>query len=138
MLQEMLTAGYWFWPNPANADYTSPKALVLLVLCVAFVVASFVLPRLRNRSQDAQFKKVSKTWAAACAWFGWTGLVMVIARVEEIQFLSIRALWVLWGLALAAYVALQVRVYRNRYYEVIPNRPTQDARAAYIPKAKKR
>jgi steroid 5-alpha reductase family enzyme len=129
---------FLFWPNPGNADYTSPKALLLLVLCIAAVVTSFVLPRLRARWQDPQLKKVSGSWAAACGWFGWSGLLLVIARVEEIQYLGMRFLWVIWGAALAAYLALQVRVYRNRYYEVIPNRPTQDARAQYLPKRKKR
>lgn len=138
MLQEMLTAGYWFWPNPGNADYTSPKALAVIVLCIAAIVASFVLPRIRNGWQNPQLKKVSRTWATACGWFGWIGLVLVIARVEEIQYVGMRFLWVLWVVALALYLYVQVRVYRNRYYEVIPNRPAEDARAQYLPKRKKR
>ena len=135
-MNDVLT--FLFWPNPGNADYTSPKALLLLVLCLAAVVASFVLPRLRAGWKNPQMKKVSGTWASACGWFGWSGLLLVIARVEEIQYLGMRFLWVLWGAALAAYLALQVRTYRNRYYEVIPNRPTQDARSQYLPKRRKR
>ncbi len=129
---------YLFWPNPGNASYTAPKAVVLLLLCIAAVVMSFVLPRLRARWQNVQLKKVSGTWSAALGWFGWSGLVLVICRVEEIQYLGMRFLWVIWGLALLAYVLIQVRSYRNRYYEVIPNRPTVDARAAYLPKRKKK
>ena len=135
-MNDILT--YIFWPNPGNADYTSPKALVLLVLCVALIIKSFVLPRWRNRLQNTQLKKVSKTWASASGWFGWTGLVLVIARVEEIQYMAMRFLWVLWGAALLGYLFVQYKIYRNRYYEVIPNRPTQDARADYLPKPKKR
>lgn len=138
MLREMLTLSFWFWPNPGNADYSSPKAIVLIVLCIAAIVAAVVLPRVRNGWTNPQLKKLSRTWAAACAWFGGTGLVLVICRVEEIQYLAMRFLWVIWGAALLAYLAIQVKLYRARYYEVIPNAPMQDARAAYIPKAKKR
>ena len=138
MLAELFTLTYWFWPNPGNADYTSPKAIALLVLCVAAIVASIVLPRLRNRWTNPQLKKLSRTWAAACAWFGGIGLVLVICRVEEIQYLAMRFLWVLWGAALLAYLALQVKLYRARYYEVLPNAPVHDARAPYLPKRKKR
>lgn len=133
---EFLT--YLFWPNPANAEYTSPKAIALIVACLVLIVASFVLPRWRARMHDVQLKKVSRSWATACGWFGWTGLFLVIARVEEFQYLSMRFLWVVWGLALLAYLFFQVRIYRGRYYEVIPNRPTADARAEYLPKRKKR
>lgn len=135
-MNEILT--YIFWPNPGNADYTSPKALALVLLCVALVVASFVLPRWRNRLQNPQMKKVSRSWAMASGWFGWTGLVLVIARVEEIQYLAMRFLWVLWAAALVAYLFVQYKLYRNRYYEVIPNQPVQDARNQYLPKRKKR
>lgn len=128
---------YIFYPNPANADYTSPKALALLIVCVLAIVASFVLPRLRN-SWNPQLKKLSKSWAAACGWFGWTGLVLVISRVEEIQYVSMRFLWVIWGVFLVGYLFLQVRLYRARYYEIIPSRPIQDDRAQYMPKRKKR
>lgn len=135
-MNEFLT--YIFYPNPANADYTNPKAIVLLLVCVLFVVASFVVPRMRNRSADTQFKKISRTWATACGWFGWSGLVLVIARVEEIQFISMRFMWVIWGIALAAYLALQVRNYRVKYYQIIPSKPTEDVRAKYLPTKKKR
>ncbi len=129
---------YLFWPNPGNADYTSPKALVLLLVCVLAVVASFALPRWRNRSANPQLKKLSKSWAAACGWFGWTGLVLVIARVEEIQYVGMRFLWVLWGLALLGYLFIQWKLWRARYYEILPAQPTVDARAQYLPKRKKR
>jgi hypothetical protein len=129
---------YVFWPNPGNADYSSPKALALLALCIALVLASFVLPRLRAGWKNAQLKKVSKTWASACGWFGWSGLVLVIARVEEIQYVAMRFLWVLWGLALLGYLFVQYKTYRMKYYEVIPAQPVQDDRAEYLPKRKKR
>lgn len=129
---------YLFWPNPGNADYTSPKALVLLLVCLAMVLASIILPRWRNRLADAQLKKLSRSWAMAAGWFGWTGLVLVIARVEEIQFVSMRFLWVLWGLILLGYLFVQLKLYRARYYQVIPAQPMIDARAQYLPKRKKR
>lgn len=128
-----------FWPNPGNAHYTSPKALILLVACIALVLSSFILPYWRNRLDNPQFKKLSRSWAAASGWFGWTGLVLVIARVEEIQYVAMRFLWVLWGAALLAYLFVQYKGYRAKYYEVLPSAaPTSDARSRYLPKRKKR
>ncbi len=135
-MQDILT--FIFWPNPGNATYTSPKALTLLIVCIVFIVASFVLPFVRGKWNNPQLRKLSKSWATATGWFGWTGLVLVICRVEEIQYLAMRFLWIIWGVLLVLYVVLQIRSYRMRYYEVIPNRPTQDARAQYLPQRKKR
>lgn len=138
MIYGQTILGYLFYPNPANADYSSPKAATLLVLCIIAIIASFVLPRLRNAWTNGQLKKLSKSWASACGWFGWIGLVLVVSRVEEIQFVSMRFLWVLWGLALLAYLFVQVRSFRARYYEVLPTVTVQDARSEYLPKRKKR
>lgn len=135
-MNEILT--FLFWPNPGNAHYASPKAIVLLVVCIAMILKSFLLPYWRNRIRNPQLKKISKSWATASGWFGWTGLVLVIARVEEIQYVAMRFLWVIWGAALLAYLFVQYKVYRAKYYEVIPSRPVEDARADYLPKRKKR
>ncbi len=136
-MNEMLTAVYWFWPNPGNADYTSLKSLVLLGVCVLLVITSFVLPQWRKK-QNPQMRKLSSSWAMACGWFGWIGLFLVVARVEGIQYIAMRMWWVVWGLSLLAYVFLQMKFFRSRYYEILPSEPTNDARAQYIPKRKKR
>jgi len=135
-ISDILT--FIFWPNPGNAHYTSPKAVVLLIVCIAAVITSFVLPRVRDAWTDQQLKKLSRTWASACGWFGWIGLVLVVARVEEIQYIAMRFLWLLWGIALIAYVFVQVRLWRARYYEILPVTAVPDARADYLPKRKKR
>lgn len=128
---------YIFWPNPANAEYTSPKAIVLLAVCIVFILASFIIPRWRNRMHNPQLKKISGSWAKIAGWFGWIGLFLVIARVEEIQYVSMRFMWVLWGLALLALLFIQFKIFRAKYYEVIPNQPTSDDRAKYLPKKKR-
>lgn len=138
MIYGQTILAYLFYPNPANAHYSSPKAAILLAVCVIAIVASFVLPRFRNAWTNGQLKKLSASWASACGWFGWVGLVMVISRVEEIQFVSMRFLWVLWGAALFAYLFVQARSFRSRYYEVLPTTTVHDARAEYLPKRKKR
>lgn len=135
-MNDLLT--YIFWPNPGNADYTSPKALILLLVCIVAVIAAVVLARLRGGWNNPQLKKLSRSWATACAWFGGTGLVLIIARVEEIQYVAMRFLWVIWGVALIVYLFVQFRSYRARYYEVLPNAPVHDDRAQYLPKRKKK
>lgn len=128
---------YLFWPNPGNATYGSPKAMLLLIICILLVVASFGV-RLRRRSiRSGVLRKLTRSWASAAFWFGVTGLVMVVARAEQIQYLSMRFLWVLWALLLLLYLCLQVRLWRARYYEVVPSVITEDPRGKYLPRQKK-
>ena len=65
-------------------------------------------------------------------------LLFVVARTEEIQFLAMRFLWVLWLAAALLYLFLQVKFFRARYYEELPVDRTDDPRAAYLPKRKRR
>jgi hypothetical protein len=88
----------------------------------------------RGRLQNAVTKKLSRTWAAISLWFGITGVVMVVARVESIQFLAMRFLWGVWGVLLLLLVALQWRVFRMRHYQVMPRATAKDdPRAKYLP-----
>lgn len=129
---------YLFWPNPGNADYSSPKAIALIIFCALLVVVSFGISYWRKKSANQSLRKVSKSWSSASFWFGVTGLILVVSRVEQIQYVAMRFMWVLWVLFLALFLYVQVRSYRNRYYEVIPNQPTVDPRSKYLPKRKKK
>lgn len=129
---------YLFWPNPGNASYTSVKALILALLCVAFLVAAFVLSLWRKRMSDQRLRKLSRSWPSAAFWFGLVGLVLVVARVEQIQFIAMRVLWVFWIAALASYVFFQVRRFRAQYYQVVPATSISDPRSTYLPKKKRR
>lgn len=128
---------YLFWPNPGNAGYDSPKAMALIIACVLLVIASFVFSWWRRNKASAAVRKISKSWSTAMLWFGLTGLILVIARVEQIQFLAMRFLWVLWGIALALYLVLQMRVCKLRYYEVLPTQKAVDPRSKYLPRKKR-
>jgi hypothetical protein len=135
-MSDILT--YLFWPNPGNAGYDSPKATALIIACALMIALSFALRLWRNRKASAPMRKVSRSWASATFWFGIVGLVLIVARVEQIQFVAMRILWVLWGVLLALYVVLQLRLYKNRYYEVLPTITADDPRSKYLPKRKKR
>lgn len=128
---------YIFWPNPGNASYDSPKAMALLIACVVMIVASFVLSAWRKRASQGM-RRSSKSWPSAAFWFGLIGAVLVISRVEQIQFVAMRLWWFIWGLALVAYIFFQVKNYRSRHYEVIPSISVDDPRAKYLPKKKKK
>lgn len=129
---------YLFWPNPGFAAYTDVDMLGLLGLCVLLIVASFALSFWRRKQSNPLTRKLSASWASVAFWFGLVGVVLVVARVEDIQFLAMRFLWVLWAVLLLAYVFLQARVWRARHYEILPTETRHDPRDAYLPRGKRR
>ena len=128
---------YLFWPNPANATYGSPKAMALLIFCALLTLSSFGISAWRKRVKSGVTRKLSRSWATAAFWFGLTGLIMVVARAEEIQFLSMRFLWVIWLALAILFLVLQVRVFRARYYEVVPTVKVDDPLGKYLPGRKR-
>lgn len=128
---------YLFYPNPANATYGSPKSIMLLVLCTLLIAGAAGLSIWRRKTANPVTRKLSRSWPTASFWFGFSGLILVISRVEQIQFISMRAWWIVW-LALAAfYIFIQVRLFRTRHYEVLPNIVSSDPRARYLPRKRK-
>lgn len=129
---------YLFWPNPANASYSSPKALVLLIFCALLILGSIAIGQWRKRSRNPITKKLSRSWPSAAFWFGFVGLGLVVARVEQIGYVSMRLWWVVWIGAFAFYLWLQIRLWRARHYEVIPGARTEDPRTQYLPGKKRK
>jgi len=128
---------YLFWPNPGNAHYDSRSMLTLLIVCALLVLFSFLFRFVRLRMGNPVLKKLSRSWASAAFWFGATGLMLVVSRVEGVGFLAMRFLWLLWGILFAFYLGVQIRFFRLRYYEKIPTRVSEDPRDRYLPKRKK-
>ena len=133
MVEELFTAQYWFYPNPGNASYTSPKALVLLVVCAGLIVASFVLKKWRTKQHNPVTRKLSKSWPSACSWFGVLGIIMIVSRVELISYLSTRFLWVIWFVCLFLYIFFQWKSFKARHYEVVKKEKIYDPRDKYLP-----
>ena len=130
---------YLFWPNPPAPAYSSPKVLLVLLLCAFLVAASFGLKRWRNKQSNAVTRKLSRSWSVAALWFGLVGLFMVICRVEGISYLSMRVWWFVWMIAFVLYVVLQIKLFRARHYEVIPQeKREEDDRDKYLPKKKRK
>lgn len=124
---------YLFWPNPGNTHYDNPKVVALLVLCGVLLLAAFALSLWRRRTRSGMLRRLSRSWGVACFWFGVTGLVLTVARVENIQYLAMRFLWVLWLVLAVLFLVVQVRFFRMRYYEVVPQRRKEDERERYLP-----
>lgn len=129
---------YLFWPNPGNATYSSPKALALMVFCALLIAGAVGLVIWRRNMRNPVTRKLSRSWPSASFWFGFSGLIMTIARVEQIQYVSMRFLWVLWLAAAIFYLFLQWKLYRMRHYEVLPKEVSTDPRTKYLPKKQKR
>ena len=128
---------YLFYPNPGQAEYTSMSMLIVAGVCAALIIVSFVIRFWRKGLTNPVTRKLSKSWSSVSFWFGVSGLLLVVCRVERIQFLAMRFLWVIWALLLIIYVILQIRLFRMRHYEVIPMAKVEDPRDKYLPKKKK-
>ena len=129
---------YLFYPNPGRLTYGSTQIIVLFVVCGGLVLLSFAVRYWRKGLQSAVTKKLSKTWSSCAFWYGIVGLVLIVSRVEKIQFLAMRFAWVLWALAALATLFLQYRLFRMRHYEVLPRKvTTNDPRAKYMPGKKR-
>lgn len=128
---------YLFWPNPGNAHYGSSSMQTLLVACALLIALSFTMRFWRRSMRNPVLKKLSRSWPTAAFWFGVTGLVFVVARVEGVGFLAMRLWWVVWGVSLTFFIGVQVRLFRMRYYEKLPAQPSADPRHRYLPRRKK-
>ncbi len=92
----------------------------------------------RRKMQSASLRKLSRSWPTAGLWFGLTGLVLVVARAEGIQYVAMRVWWVVWALVALGYLIIQLRLFRARHYEIIPAKKLIDPRDEYLPKAKRK
>ncbi|MFH0851401.1 MAG: hypothetical protein V1876_01495 [Candidatus Peregrinibacteria bacterium] len=128
---------YLFWPNPGNAHYGSGNLQALLIVCALLVLFSFLFRFWRGRMTNPVMKKLSRSWSGAAFWFGVTGLVFIVSRVEGIGFLAMRLWWVIWGTSLALYLGMQMRFFKMRYYEKLPTEVSDDPRDRYLPRRKK-
>jgi glucan phosphoethanolaminetransferase (alkaline phosphatase superfamily) len=128
---------HFFYPNPAGGSYGSTSMIVAMAICALLIVISFVIRWWRTRQADQRVRTLSRGWSSVTFWFGVVGLVLVVSRAEHIQFFAMRFLWVLWGVALAVYIGLQIRLWRARYYQVLPKLHVEDPRDKYIPGKKK-
>ena len=128
---------YTFYPNPGHAAYSDTGILGLLALCASMIALSSAIKFWRSRLQNASTKKLSRSWSSIGFWFGLVGLVLVVCRVEKIQFLAMRFGWVIWALALLFAIFVQFRLFRMRHYEVMPRVKKGDPRDQYLPGRKR-
>ncbi len=124
---------YLFSLTPGPVATTNPVMLLLLILSVVLIVASGILKWWRARA-SAIAKKLSKTWSLVSLIFGLAGFVFAVCRLQGIEVLSMRFLWILWVALLGGYCYLQYRIFKARYYQVLPKeqRPV-DLREKYLP-----
>jgi hypothetical protein len=110
----------------------------LLILCVLLVAGSFGVRYWRRGITSAVTKKLSKSWSSAAFWFGIVGAVLVVCRVEEIQYAAMRFWWVVWTVSLVTYALFQWRMFTQRNYTILPKMKKEDPRDRYLPGKKKR
>lgn len=124
---------YWVWPNPGGWHYNDTKITVALLLCGILILLSFVIRTWRTRLQSSITRTLTSGWSRAAFWFGVTGIVLIVSRVETIQFLAMRLLWFLWALALVLYLLFQLLQFRRRHYTLLKRVQVSDERDKYLP-----
>ena len=129
---------YLFWPNPGISSYDQPKVIALLVACALLILAAVGLKVWRAKIGNPVLRKLSKSWAGAAGWFGGIGIFLIVSRVEGVQYISMRFWWLVWLLAAAAYLYVQWRKFRMRYYQVLPSEQSADPLDRYLPRKKRR
>ncbi len=127
---------YWVWPNPGNAHYSSPKVQFLLVVCGLMVAAGPMLSYARSRLRNPMTRTLTASWAMTSFSFGLVGAVLVVSRVEMIQFLAMRILWLLWALLLSMYIVFQFVRFQRRHYVIMEKQLVVDVRDKYLPRKK--
>lgn len=132
----MLT--YLFWPNPPASTYDHPQIVALLVLCISLLFLSFGMRRWRSLVSNAVTRRLTRSWSSLFLWFGLIGLVLVVARVERIQYISMRFWWIVWGIAAILSLLVQVRQWRSKHYEILPVQHASDPRDKYLPQRKRK
>jgi len=129
---------YLFYPNPGNAMWNSPKVVLLLLVCLTLVIASFAIKRWRAKVSNPVSRKLSRSWPSATFWFGIVGFILIFSRIENIGYVSMRLWWLVWLVAAGFYLFMQVRIFRARHYNVLPREQQDDPREKYLPKSKKK
>ncbi|PIP65210.1 hypothetical protein COU77_02025 [Candidatus Peregrinibacteria bacterium CG10_big_fil_rev_8_21_14_0_10_49_16] len=100
-------------------------------LIVLAVVVRFLRPRL-----DAVARKLTRALPSVCTAFGLVGCVLVVSRVEGVQYLSMRFLWVIWFLLLGLFVVFQWKIYRQGHYRIERTSVEVSLRDKYLPARK--
>lgn len=116
--------------------YDSPKILAILGVLFFFIVLSFGISAWRRKLKNPMTKKLSSSWSSASFWFGITGIILVVCRVEDIQFMSMRVLWLILFLIALLYIVVQVMSFRRRHYVVMDKMQVVDERDKYLPRKK--
>lgn len=116
--------------------YDSPKVMAILGVLCFFILLSFGISAWRRKLKNPMTKKLSSSWSSASFWFGITGIVLVVCRVENIQFMSMRLLWAFLFLAALLFILVQVMSFRRRHYVVKDKMQVVDERDKYLPRKK--
>lgn len=127
---------YWFYPNPGNADYTNPKVLLLFAACLLLFLGSFAVSSWRKKHPNGITRKLAKSWSPAMRWLAVIGIILIVSRVEDIQFVAMRFLWALWALGAFLFALLQVWLWKKKHYTIVPTDRSEDPREKYLPRKK--
>jgi len=125
---------YWIWPNPAGWNYGDPKIKAAIILFLVMIVLSFMIRFWRTRLKNPVTRNLSASWSRSLFWFAVVALFLIVSRVEEIQFLAMRLLWIFWFVSFFLYLFFQLLQFRRRHYTVLKRVQVVDEREKYLPR----
>lgn len=137
-MQLLAKLQYWLWPNPGSSSYSNPKIMTMLVVSALLMFAALGTSIWRKHVHNPITRNLSSSWASTSFSFGLIGLILAVSRVETIQFLAMRGLWLIWAALLCVYLLFQILRFRRRHYTILEKKHVEDARDKYLPRRKRR
>lgn len=126
-----------FTLQPGSVSYGHPMAAAILCASLlAFAVGAVV--RRRQHSATGYARQGLKAWGTLLFVFGVIGVMLGVSRAENIVFLAMPFLQILWALLLAVSSVIHLSLLRKRSYTILPSARVVDPRDEYLPKKRRR
>lgn len=110
-ISRLFDFGYLLHPNPGKFFPTGTWLLLLCALLILIAVAFFLTQR--SFKWNPILKRILRKVPTRLFAFGIVGTVLVLFRLGEAAYLSMRILLVLWGVALVSYLIAFARQFQS-------------------------
>ncbi len=110
-ISRLFDFGYLLHPNPGKFFPTGTWLLLFFALLVLVAVAIFVT--MRSVKLNPVLKRILRKIPTRLFSFGIVGTVLILLRLGEAAYLSMRVWLVLWGIGFAYYVVTVIRQFQT-------------------------
>lgn len=110
-VSKLLDFGYLMHPNPGKYFPVGTMLLAFFALLIVLAIALFILPQVVKL--NPVLKRLIRKLPVRLFAFGVTGTVLVLLRLGEAAYLSMRAWLVVWGVVFIAYLVKVVKSFQR-------------------------